>query len=151
MWSVVMLSPTFRISVVESVSLGASPLGTGLMFGPCSTTTESASSSAAGISIILSEILNISGISTLMSPERVVGSTSTPAIADAAASSGETRYTSASLVPLRAKKLRLNVRSEIPAERGEKPIPIQGPHAHSSTLAPDAIISASAPHSASIV
>ena len=37
------------------------------------------------------------------------------------------------------------------ADFGEKPIPIQGPHAHSRILAPAAIRSARAPHSASIV
>ena len=38
-----------------------------------------------------------------------------------------------------------------PADFGEKPIPIHGPHAHSRILAPAEMRSASAPHSASMV
>ena len=41
-----------------------------------------------------------------------VGSVNTPLTALAAAVSGDTRYTLALSVPLRAKKLRLNVRSD---------------------------------------
>mgnify|MGYP000586276900 CR=1 FL=1 len=74
-----------------------------------------------------------------------------PVRAHAAAISGETRYTCASLVPLRPSKLRLNVRSDTPPEFGEKPIPMHGPHAHSSTRAPAAMMSDNAPQSASIV
>ena len=121
------------------------------MFGPRCTVTPSMSSAATGISIKLSLILNTIGISTLGALPSVVGSVNTPAIADAAAVSGDTKYTCASAVPLRAKKLRLNVRKLTPADCGEKPIPIQGPHAHSKIRAPALIRSARAPHSASIV
>ena len=38
-----------------------------------------------------------------------------------------------------------------PPEFGENPMPMQGPHAHSSTRAPDARMSDSAPRSASMV
>lgn len=54
-------------------------------------------------------------------------------------------------MPLRPKKLRLKVRKDTPAELGEKPMPIHGPQAHSSTRAPEAKISLNAPHSANIV
>ena len=74
-----------------------------------------------------------------------------PVRAAATAVSGDTRYTLASAVPLRPSKLRLKVRRLTPPELGEKPIPIQGPQAHSSSRAPETRISDSAPQSASMV
>ena len=73
-----------------------------------------------------------------------------PVKAAATAVSGDTRYTCPSAVPERPSKLRLKVRRETPPEFGEKPMPMQGPQAHSSTLAPLAMMSVSAPQSASI-
>ena len=75
----------------------------------------------------------------------------TPVIADAAAVSGETRYTPASAVPLRPLKLRLNVRKETPALFGAKPCPRQGPHALSKILNPAAISSPKMPDFAAII
>ena len=74
-----------------------------------------------------------------------------PVIALTAAVSGLTRYIWASVVPLLPSKLRLNVLKEIPSLLGACPIPIQGPHAHSRTLAPASIMSANAPFWASIL
>src|SRR5665647_8360 len=76
-------------------------------------------------------------------------SVSTPVIAERAAVSGLTRYTSASRVPLRPLKFRLKVRREIAPDFGDWPIPIQGPQAFSMILAPELIKSAKAPFSAS--
>ena len=45
----------------------------------------------------------------------------------------------------------MNVRRLTPPELGEKPMPMHGPHAHSSRRAPLARMSVSAPQSASIV
>ena len=53
-------------------------------------------------------------------------------------------------MPLRPSKLRLKVRRDTPAEFGEKPMPMQGPQAHSSTRAPLWRMSLSAPHSDSM-
>ena len=78
------------------------------------------------------------------------GSVISPVSAAATAVSGETRYTPASAVPLRPRKLRLKVRRDTPALLGLKPMPMQGPQAHSSTRAPLASMSVSAPQSASI-
>ena len=52
------------------------------------------------------------------------------------------------MVPLLPSKFLLNVRRETPPELGENPMPIQGPQAHSKSLAPEAIISPIAPDSA---
>lgn len=68
-----------------------------------------------------------------------------PASAEAAAVSGEQRHTLASFVPLLPSKLRLNVRRDTPPELGEKPMPMQGPQAHSRSLAPAEMKSSAAP------
>ena len=120
------------------------------MLGPRRTSKSLASSGVAGGITALSSILKAAGIVTCGSSPKSLGSVISPVSAAATAVSGETRYTLASLVPLRPKKLRLNVRNDTPAELGEKPIPMQGPQAHSSSLAPLANISESAPQSASI-
>ena len=70
--------------------------------------------------------------------------------AEAAAVSGDTRYTCPSAVPDLPSKFLLKVRKDTPPELGEKPMPMHGPHAHSRTLAPAARISESAPQSASM-
>ena len=54
-------------------------------------------------------------------------------------------------MPLLPSKFLLNVRSEIPFELGDCPIPIHGPQALSNILAPASIIIASAPLFASIL
>ena len=70
-----------------------------------------------GLGVILfSLILKLVGITTSGAFPSVVGSVNTPVIAEAAAVSGETRYTCASAVPLLARKLRLNVRKLTPAD-----------------------------------
>ena len=120
------------------------------MFGPRRISTFSASSSLAGAITALSSILNTSGIVISGISPRSMGSVISPVRAAATAVSGEQRYTFASAVPLLPSKFLLKVRRDTPPELGEKPMPIQGPHAHSSTLAPDAIISERAPLSASI-
>ena len=74
-----------------------------------------------------------------------------PNKAAATAVSGDTRYTLPSAVPERPSKFLLNVLSETPPEFGENPIPMHGPHAHSSTRTPAPIISESAPQSASML
>ena len=72
------------------------------------------------------------------SSPRSRGSVISPVRAAATAVSGDTRYTLASAVPLRPSKLRLKVRRHTPPELGEKPMPMQGPQAHSSSRAPEA-------------
>ena len=82
---------------------------------------------------------------------RSIGSVISPVKAAATAVSGDTRYTCPSAVPERPSKLRLNgPQGKHRPEFGEKPMPMQGPQAHSSTLAPLAMMSVSAPQSASI-
>jgi hypothetical protein len=66
----------------------------------------------------------------------VVGSVTTPVIAASAAISGLTRYTWASLVPLRPSKFRLLVRSETAWLFGLWWLPMQNPQALSRILAP---------------
>ncbi len=75
----------------------------------------------------------------------------TPVSAAAAHVAGLARYTASSAVPLRPLKLRLNARSETAPVGGACPNPTHGPHADSSTRAPAAIKSASAPFCASKV
>ena len=74
-----------------------------------------------------------------------------PVSAAATAVSGGHEVDLRVLVPLRPRKLRLNVRRLTPPELGEKPMPMHGPHAHSSRRAPLARMSVSAPQSASMV
>ena len=124
--------------------------GKGLIFGPLRISTLSASSAVAGASTALSSILNSSGIVISGMFPRSIGSVISPVKAAATAVSGDTRYTCPSAVPERPSKLRLNVLRETPPEFGENPMPIHGPQAHSSTLAPLAMISVNAPQSASI-
>ena len=54
MWSVVMLSPTFRVSGALISSFSGSPSGMGRMLGPRTTSTFLASSGLAGMSTPLS-------------------------------------------------------------------------------------------------
>lgn len=91
-----------------------------------------------------------SGSSTEGISPSFMGSVITPLMAAATAVSGDTRYTLPSLVPDLPSKFLLNVLKDTPPEFGEKPIPMQGPQAHSRTLAPDAMISDRAPQSASM-
>ena len=122
------------------------------MFGPRRISTLSASCGLAGASTALSSIRKLSGtVTSSFSMPSVLGSRISPVRAEATAVSGETRYTRASAVPLRPSKLRLKVRRLTPPEFGEKPMPMQGPQAHSSSRAPDARMSDSAPQSESIV
>ena len=81
----------------------------------------------------------------------VVGSVMYPVRAEATAVSGETKYTCPSRVPERPRKFRLKVLRETPPEFGEKPMPMQGPQAHSSSRAPLARMSDNAPQSLSMV
>ena len=151
-WSVVMLSPTFRVSLAVMVSPTGLPWGNSLMLGPRSTSSRAASSGAAGASTALSSMRKRSGRSTWRaSSPKSRGSVISPVRAAATAVSGDTRYTLASAVPLRPSKLRLKVRRLTPPELGEKPIPIQGPQAHSSSRAPEARMSDRAPQLASMV
>ena len=152
MWSVVILSPTFKTAAADIVSSSGVVTGNGLMFGPRKISRSFASSGEAGGSIILSLMTNSSGNSKRgISPKTSAGSVNTPVKADTAAVSGLTKYTPASAVPERPRKLRLKVRSEIPFEFGDCPIPMQGPQAHSKMRAPALIKSASAPFCASIL
>ncbi len=80
----------------------------------------------------------------------LIPSVNTPYMAETAAVSGLTRYTSASIVPLLPLKFLLKVLKEIPPDFGDCPMPMQGPHAHSMILAPAFIIWANAPFSASL-
>src|SRR5699024_1337582 len=119
--------------------------GKGLMFGPLNIGSASASSGEAGGITALSSSLKLDGISTFGISPRRQGSVISPVSAAATAVSGETRYTWPSAVPERPSKLRLKVLSDTPPELGEKPMPMQGPQAHSRSLAPLARISESAP------
>ena len=74
-----------------------------------------------------------------------------PVIAEAAAVSGETRYTLASAVPLLPLKFLLNVRNVIPSEFGANPIPIHGPQALSRILNPALISSPKIPAFSAII
>ena len=65
MWSVVMLSSTFKEQVALIFSAIAEVLGNSLMFGPRSTSTLSISSTEAGSMTMLSLIKKCSGMSTL--------------------------------------------------------------------------------------
>ena len=68
------------------------PCGNSLMFGPRSTSTESASSGEAGARTALSSTLKQSGSVTLISSRPSVrGSVISPVSAEATAVSGETR------------------------------------------------------------
>ena len=141
------------MSTSPAVSASASGLlfGKGRIFGPRSTCTASASSAGAGGSTALSSMRKRSGSVTSGMGPSVRGSVIAPVSAAATAVSGDTRYTCASFVPLRPRKLRLNVRRLTPPELGEKPMPMHGPHAHSSRRAPLESMSVSAPQSASMV
>ena len=150
MWSVVMLSPTFSTALPVTLSGSAPAMGRGLMLGPRTTSTVSIRGSSMGGRMRLSFMRKLSGRSILTYSPRVRGSVNTPAMAEAAAVSGLTRYTCASAVPVRPSKLRLKVRRDTPAELGDWPMPMQGPQAHSKILAPADIMSARAPFAASI-
>ena len=159
MWSVVILSPTLRVSSAEISSSIGFPTGNSFIFGPLSISTFAASSSASGGTIALSSIVNLSGTETSLTEDTHIGSPDAasngfviyPVSADATAVSGDTRYTFASFVPDRPSKFLLNVLRDTPPEFGENPMPMHGPHAHSRTRAPDAMISESAPVSESIL
>ena len=72
-------------------------------------------------------------------------------MAETAAVSGLTSHTLAEAVPLRPQKLRLKVLRLTASVAGAWPMPMHGPQAHSSTLAPADTIFARAPFEASIV
>ena len=146
-------SSTSQSLMAASTSSGmALPWGNSLMLGPRSTSNWAASSGAAGASTALSSMRNRSGRSTWRaSSPKSRGSVISPVRAAATAVSGDTRYTLASAVPLRPSKLRLKVRRLTPPELGEKPMPMQGPQAHSSSRAPEARMSDRAPQLASMV
>lgn len=88
-WSVVILSPVFSETFTVISSAIGSFTGKGLMFGPRTTSTRSASASPAGEMTALSSILNASGIVTEISPPNDLGSVIVPQRADTAAVSGE--------------------------------------------------------------
>ena len=144
----VILSPTLRITAASIWSSSGLVSGNGLMLGPRSTSAASASAAGSGAMIPSSLMRNLSGCCGCAIGGSVVGSVIKPVSADAAAVSGLTRYTCPSLVPERPRKFLLNVLRLTPFEFGENPIPIHGPHAHSSILAPASIMSVSAPLSA---
>ena len=90
-WSVVMLSPTLRETGADMLSSRGEVSGKGLIFGPLRITTLSISDSGTGGTTMLSLILNTSGsLNSGISPSSL-GSVKTPATADAAATSGDTR------------------------------------------------------------
>ena len=140
MWSVVILSPVFRVTSPRIVS-GRGTLSGGFpMFGPRRTVTFEGSS--AGGSTIESSTRNFfgtftSGYSIPNSLATSRGSAISPLSAQAAAVSGETRKIPASLVPERPSKFRLLVRTETPPEGGACPAPMQKPHAVSRIRAPE--------------
>ena len=100
---------------------------------------------------MLSSAAKRSGRAGFSTGAQVSGSVRTPVMAETAAVSGLTSQTLAEAVPLRPQKLRLKVRKLTASVAGAWPMPMQGPQAHSSTLAPAATIFASAPFDASMV
>ena len=92
MWSVVMLSPSFKVSSALMLSPKGLPWGSSLMLGPRRTCTSAASPGEAGGRTALSSILKRSGrLTSILSRPRVLGSVISPVRAEATAVSGETR------------------------------------------------------------
>src|SRR5258708_2926681 len=89
MWSVVILSPTFKMTGPSSLSAKGSFTGRGLIFGPRETSTFLGS--FAGGMMPLSSHTNLSGISILGDLPNVVGSVILPLKAQATQVSGEAR------------------------------------------------------------
>src|SRR5665811_1512226 len=87
MWSVVMLSMTFKTTGPSRVSANGSLIGRGLIFGPRRTSIFLGS--LAGGMIPLSSHTNLSGISILGALPKVVGSVILPVKAQATQVSGE--------------------------------------------------------------
>ena len=117
MWSVVMLSPTFKMAFFSMESGKGCDTGKGLILGPRWISTVSIRASSTGASTMLSLIRKCSGMGISLSSPRVRGSVSTPVKAEAAAVSGLTRYTCASAVPLRPSKF-----------------PVKGPQGHAGRI-----------------
>ena len=90
-WSVVILSPTLRLTPAFIVSARGCDTGNGLILGPLNTSTLSISSAGTGAAIILSLIVNFLGSFILGILPRLVGSVNTPVSAETAAVSGDTR------------------------------------------------------------
>src|SRR5262245_5494779 len=86
MSSVEILSPSFSSTGPSSDSATGSPSGTGLMFGPRTTSPP-----PSGATKPTSEVAKRSGSATGGSAPSVRGSVITPAVADAAATSDEQR------------------------------------------------------------
>ena len=91
MWSVVMLSPTLSEQDASIDSVRGLVAGYSLMFGPLKISTLSISSTGAGAITILSLIRNFSGSSISAAGPSFLGSVNTPASAETAAVSGDTR------------------------------------------------------------
>ena len=91
MWSVVMLSPTLSEHLQSITSSSGLVAGNGFMFGPRRISTLSISFSSHGATTILSFIINSFGSSNSGISPKSLGSVRTPAIAEAAAVSGDTR------------------------------------------------------------
>ena len=133
-WSVEMLSPS-RISTSPSIeSFGRAATGSGAMFGPRMIWTEARSFGGHSKPDVSTGYF-VGSLKAGILP-RSRGSAIVPEIAVAAAVSGLHRYTRSSAVPLRPSKFRLKVRTDGPRVGGAKPIPMQGPHATSSSRTP---------------
>ena len=82
MWSVVILSSTFKDTGASIVSSSGAVSGYGLMFGPLKISILSIVSSGSGSSIMLSFTVNFSGSTKLGISPSSVGSENTPLIAE---------------------------------------------------------------------
>src|SRR5574341_439162 len=144
MWSVVILSPTLIATTPLIASGNGSAAGGSPMFGPRKTLTESGS--LAGGRTMESSIQNSAGTSIDgYGMPRSRGSMIPPVSAAATADSGLARYTFALLVPERPSKFRLLVRMDTASVLGAWPAPMQNPQVASRILAPEEMMSASAP------
>src|SRR5712691_9060419 len=140
MSSVETLSPSLSNTGASSVSATGSPIGTGLMLGPRTTSPPPSGATKPTV-----ELANFGGNSTAVGSPSVRGSVMTPVSAEAAATSDEQRYTSSPFTPLRPGKLRLNARRLLLPWAGTWPIPPHDPQVGSDMVTPAASKSVSKP------